>query len=109
MNNFTIKQGQTLGLTITLSDPLEGDLYLGFYRQSNTKADIMLSTKDSLFPISDDKTKYSVTILPDVTKQLVPSVYSLEALHRVGDNIVQISTDKLIMNVESSNIGREIL
>lgn len=112
MNNNipTIRQGASLGITITLDEDLNGkDLYLGFYAQNthDNKAVVLLSTQTGILKIADNT--YHAEILSDKTKMLEVGMYKIEAL--VKDNnsgLTSISNKDLFLKVEPSNIGKEI-
>lgn len=106
-----IKQGDNLGITMTLDTSLQGkDFYLGFYSQNypDRKASIMLSTKDnSLFQIGENI--YQANISHDITKTLNVGSYRIEALIKSeADEFVSISENYAFIKIEPSSIGKEI-
>lgn len=115
MAGFSIKQGQSVAITITLDEQL-GDrkLWLGIYKEGVTTAKktavVMLSTEDGSLSLLDAEiNKYYAMLSWRVTKKIDAGMYRLELLCRDNSgNITMIGRNDILLRVTASNIGREV-
>ncbi|MBQ0159894.1 MAG: hypothetical protein KBT28_04640 [Bacteroidales bacterium] len=105
MQKNEIKQGQTLGVTIALSEPADGEIALGIYGQTANEKILLRSEDGTLAQL--DSTHYVAIITAERTRQMRAGAYTCEMLYKAeGGEFVSIS-DKVQLNVMASRIGKE--
>ena len=105
---FSIRQGQSVSLVLTLDTAPSAPVYVGIYPNAVRSPRLLLSTSDgSLAQLSE--TVFSASITPQQSRQMSGS-YSLEVL--VGNpsgNLVSISHEPVTLQVLPSRIGKEVV
>lgn len=105
MNKNKVIQGQTLGITIALDEPADGELALGIYGQ-NVADKILLRTEDGTLHRADS-THCVATIPHTRTRELRPGGYTAELLYRTADGEYVSISEKVDLTVVPSKIGKE--
>ena len=113
MAGFSIKQGQSVAIEVTLDEQLcDRKMLCGIYKEGVTTAKktavVMLSTEDGSLSLLENNV-YHAEISWQVTKKLDAGLYRLEALCRDNNgNITMIGRNEILLRVTTSNIGREV-
>lgn len=109
MAKTSIKQGESFGLRLTLSEALPDNdtIYIGLYG-TYAKSNQLINTDGNLVAMDSTRKKFVYNFSHEQTKRMNAGVYSVEVLHMTADGLVAISRGENAITIVSSNIGKEV-